>query len=176
MTAIGRSFLWAAFAMLGLMLCSLTVTFVALPEFQTTFSGLGFFALNLIPMPFMWAAMWPRNPDEKYVAPLAFGNGFSAKSSWRRMLKGPFAPYQGRPNRNWKQVFADRYVLVGLMVGAICLFSGSWILPVFSYFAFLLSLRRAAFSGNVVALKIERNILKLRYPTKACITSHRLLA
>ena len=162
--------------MLGLMLCSLTVTFVALPEFQTTFSGLGFFALNLIPMPFMWAAMWPRNPDEKYVAPLAFGNGFSAKSSWRRMLKGPFAPYQGRPNNSWKQVLISRYAIVGLVIAAICLFSAAWMLPAFSYFAFLLSLRRAAFSGNAVALKIEKNILKLRYPTKACITSHRLLA
>lgn len=173
MSKFDRLLIWPAFLMLLLTVISLMISLFAIEQVRQQFSDIGFFTLHLVPLPFAWVALWPRNGSEKYVSALAFS--LSAKTSWRRMLSGPFAPYQGHPGKSIRAIKRSGPIAIFAIAGVVGLFSG-WMVPAFSFFAFIALLRRSAYAGNEYALIIEKDFLRLRYPTKACITANALLA
>lgn len=173
MSKFDRLLIWPAFLMFLLTVISVIISFFAIGQTRQQFSEIGFFALHLVPLPFAWVAMWPRNGSEKYVSALAFG--LSTKTSWRRILSGPFAPYQGHPGKSIRTIKRSSPIAIFSIASVIGLFNG-WMVPAFSFFAFIALLRRSAYAGNEYALIIEKDFLRLRYPTKACITANALLA
>lgn len=175
MQRIDRFLFLPALLMLILTVGSYAIGPSGLDWLRSQFSGFGFFCVQLIPLPLAWIALWPRNAEEKFVAPLSFDKMFSSKLSWRRMLVGPFAPYTRPMKGGWIGLLRHPYLVIGLVV-MVSSFLWIWMLPAFSYIAFLMLIRRSAYAGSGCAVKIERDFLKLRYPTKACRSFNALLA
>lgn len=167
---IDRWLYWPALAFLLAALLTTVGQFFFLDQLRVAVGDGGLFALHLIPFPFAWWALWPRDDGER----IASGAGVGLhRSNFRRVLASCYAPYitpyrsakYKRTRGNWwKTPFG--ILALGIVVLAVI---HIWVLPAFCLITSAMLLRRSVYAGNVAALSFERWFVRPHYPTRACM-------
>lgn len=106
-------------------------------------------------------ALWPRSRDEQLLAGAPTG---LHRSNRRAALGSCFAPY--RPRRGWLgfgKTGSPRLNLITALLIAAVLWT-RFIVPLFAFTAFVLTLRRAAWLGIADAILLEWDWLRVSGP------------
>jgi hypothetical protein len=156
----GRFFLGLAyFAFAGMILSTALAAAVMLKGIE--FNPLYQFGAFLVPLALIMLALRPRDEDERILSGAAIG---LHPSNRRRALKTCFAPYRPRRFAGWFRTSFRRRVSALQLVFAVLLLGAKLIIPYAFFMAFLMALRRAAWFGNLDAIILEWDWLRLRGP------------